>query len=293
MKKNLAIVLMLFCGMFYSMQSNYIPHDSISLDEAIKKGLVTMEAKGLGDHSGKCLELSLTNNTSGSLNIIVNAGSVFNPEQTDMQDIFVVKDQMVVLPQKRMTKHQISGYCCQMSDRSPSEGVAFTKGTVKDQKLITLANHINQNKYPESVFQNAVWCVSDNNSIADIYAENEEDMNQVKALREELSKITGQKNVWYNNATNVSVNEQGYINREPVMVSGALTMTIDKPVSFRTEIRHEDNSVYIKMDRETRIDRIGKFDYDFTLKVRGWEKGKYFVVILAGEKEILKQEFEV
>jgi hypothetical protein len=39
--------------------------------------------------------------------------------------------------------------------------------------------------------------------------------------------------------------------------------------------------------------RKGHYEYEFKLTVRGWEKGKYYVLVKAGEKQLLKQEFEI
>lgn len=286
-KLGFAIIL---ASALISMQSKYAAIKTIELNEAIKNGLVSIETNSLGGHSGACIELNLINKTSGDLNLQVKAGSVFNPDEEDMQTLITVQDQILALKKNQTVKKTINAFCCEMKDRSPKTGTKFTCGTTTNPKLQTLANHLNSNTYPESMYQTAVWCVSDNNSVADIYFQDQNASNQ---LREETCKITGQKNVWYTNKTNFSLDDRGYINREPVMVSGAITMTIDKPITFRTEIRRADHSLLLKLERETKIERIGKFDYEFSMKVRGWEKGKYFVVVLAGEKEIINQEFDV
>lgn len=262
----------------------------ISLDKAMADGLLDIKVSSTGGYSGKCLEIAVMNKTRKPLNIKIEAGTVFLPEDESMQNIFVVNDQAVALLPDRLTRHQVAGYCCEAGDRCPSDGTAFKVSKMNNSKLLQLSAFMHDKKFDDEVKQNAVWCVSDNHSVSDIWSENPD---EVKSLREELCKITGQKNVWYSNKNKVTVDESGIINREPVLVSGEISMTIDHPISFTREILHEDGSVMFTFPGETNVTRTGKFAYDFELTVRGWEEGKYFVQLRNGDQVLLKQEFKV
>lgn len=265
--------------------------DLLSLDEALSKGLVKLESKSLGTYSKECIELKVVNLTAADLNISLNAGSVFIPEDPGMQNIFVVQDQLILAKKSIPTTQKIKGFCCESSDACPSEKTKFSLGKMEDKKLLALAKHINENNYPEEVFQDAVWCVSDQHSNSDIYFP--EDEAKVKTLREEVCKLTGQKENWYRNKTHVEVSESGRINRETVLIEGDLELNVEKPLTLKKEIYTEDGVLFLTMPGETSISRLGKVSYHFQLKVKGWKKGNYYVSVKSADTEVLRQAFTI
>lgn len=260
---------------------------TVNLAAALKSGLVKIKVKGLGGYSGKCLEASLTT-TSPRLNVLIKAGTVFKPEDSGMQDILVVKDQMITLNKNTPGKVQLTGFCCKASNRSPSKDTKFTTGKVSNTKLIDIAEYLNKNKFSDDVMQNAVWCVSDDKSVSYIYDKKPE---TVKALREELCKLTGQKNNWFHTNASRTVDERGYIESQPVRVTGEIVVKVDKPMVLYQGVYKENGEVAWAPHKVSDINSVGTMTYQFKLHVKGWEKGKYYVQVTNSGKELLKQEF--
>lgn len=264
--------------------------EPLTLETALAEGKVAIEPSSLGAHMGKCVELRMTNLSRGKLEILIPAGAVFHPEDEGMQDIFVVEDHILALDKGAKIKRNIAGYCSQSSDRSPSAGTKFTFALHKNAKLQELAAYLNKNKFDDDVIQNAVWAVADNSGPGDIYAP---DRAKIQPLRDLICKITGHKDVWYSTARNNRVDEQGYIQREPVSVSGMIAFSVDAPVAVKAKVKGKDNDLEYDLPGEINTPRAGKFEYDFNLRVRGWNKGKYEVIVMAGTRELLRQDFEL
>jgi len=67
----------------------------------------------------------------------------------------------------------------------------------------------------------------------------------------------------------------------------------DAPVGIRAEVKGVDVEREYKIPGELKLPRAGEFEYDFNLRISGWQKGKYQVLIFAGDKKIHTQDFEL
>ncbi|MCE3225543.1 MAG: hypothetical protein K0S32_94 [Bacteroidetes bacterium] len=266
------------------------PTEAMSLKDALAKGLVKLNVTGLGGHSGECIEAGFQNVSAKKVSVKIEPGLVFKPEDPGMQDILVVKEQIIVLNGKASKKSNLLGFCCISSNRSPKKGTKFTVAKEVDPKLVDIARHINKNKYSEDAMQNAVWSVSDNQEVSEIYDEVPE---TVKPLREEVCRLTGQKNDWFNRQVNRSIDEEGYIQSEPTKIDGNLVIDIDKPTSIYQTVYKENGEVAWAPEKALDINFTGKISMKFNITIRGWAKGKYYVKITRPGKELLKQDFTV
>lgn len=264
--------------------------EPVDLEDAIKKGMVKIEPVSKGGYSGDCINLKLTNLSKGELNLVLPAGSVFHPEDDGMQDIFVPQDQLFVLEKGKTLQRPVRGYCCQASDRSPSSGTTFRLAKSKNPKLQELASFLKKNRFSDHITQSAVWCVSDDHNVSGIY---HSDRSKVQPLRDVLCKLTGQKDVWYSTDTDHVMDDDGYIRCEPKLITGAIKCKADAPVGIRAEVKGVDVEREYKIPGELKLPRAGEFEYDFNLRISGWQKGKYQVLIFAGDKKIHTQDFEL
>lgn len=286
---SMSFLMMWIFGSSFSFPSASAAQE-IKLEEALLNKSVTMEAKGLGGHSGEAISLSLTNTSGKALSVKIPAGSVFHPEDESMQDIFVVQDQILALAPKGKKTMNVSGFCCQASDRSPQANIGFTYASHPNPKLIELATFLNGKSFSNDVLQNAVWCISDNHRVSNIWAE---DRATVQPLRDLICKITGKKDVWYSSETNVTIEPDGHINLEAVSVNGAIGFDLKKPSTITASVKATFKDFKYDIPSKLNLPKAGHYEYDFNLRVRGWEKGKYVVIIMEGTRELMKTEFEV
>jgi hypothetical protein len=262
----------------------------VSLNEVIQKNIASVEFSSVGGHSGKCVTMKLVNNTGKDHVITIPAGTILEPGDSTMQNIFIVEDQEILLSSKQKKNCTISGFCCQASDRSPSAGTSFKIGNLTNEKLLALAKFTSGKKFSDETLQAAVWCISDSESVSYVTAD---DKSKIQPLRDLICTLTGQKDVWYSTGSTTSIGEDGYISRVPTVITGMIGFNVDQPTTVTQVIRSADGTFEYKINADMTVPKAGKYEYDFRLKVNGWNKGKYFISINAGEKEILKQEFEI
>lgn len=260
------------------------------ISEAVKKGFVSFNVKGKGGHSGFCLKGIVQNKSTNTISVVIPAGMIMEPADSTMQDLILVKAERIILKKGEIKPIELSGFCSIAGNRSPSEGMTFFPVVTKNQKLRDLAEFISKNQFSDDAIQSAVWCVSDGKNISEIYADNQV---AVAPLRAEVSKLTGQKDNWYSIQASRTIDENGYIQSAPVLVTGEIKLKLDKPEKIKQEVCKENGEVVWSPNGFLELPKSGSLTYSFKLKVRGWEPGKYFVRASIPGRVLIKQEFSI
>lgn len=266
----------------------YAPKE-ITIQEAEQQAIIKANVNSKGGHSGKCIELKLENLTKKPQQIFIPAGTVFIADNSDEQNILMTQDMIFTLNGGQSKMMDVSGFCCEMSDSSPDKGSTFKVSMHKNEKVIQLVNYLKTKNFDENTLQSAVWCVANDAGLGSVYCDDEKQTNE---LRDKISEITGKEKVWYTAQTNYSLDEQRHIVREPTLVKGMLTTTIDKPMEVKQEVYNENNEL-LHTSPAMKFPRKGKYDYDFYLKVSGWKTGKYYILVKGGDQELMKVDFEI
>jgi hypothetical protein len=171
-------------------------NSSISVEEAAKKGLIKLSIKAKGGYTGDVIKMGIQNLTNKTLDIKVEAGRILDSQNNNQQDILVTKPQEVFLSAKESKNINVFGMCCQAYNGAPTADAEYKVGKLADSNLIKLANFIDKNKYyTNTTAQEAVWSISDHNSLGSIV---DGDINDVNNLRKFVSHITGRPIPAYN-----------------------------------------------------------------------------------------------
>jgi len=107
-----------------------------------------------------------------------------------------------------------------------------------------------------------------------------------------MASLTGQKNTWFSSPQNRSVDAGGNIVQETVVIKGQLKFDCKKNAQVHQDIYKENGeSVYIS--KRSMTAQTGKVTYKFTMRVKGWDEGKYYIRIHDGTDEITRYYFNV
>lgn len=179
-----------------------------SIEDAAKKGLIKLSIKAKGGHTGDVIEMKIKNLTSKKVDLKIEAGRILDSKNNKEQDILVNSEQEFFVNSNQLKTVNVFGMCCQAHNSSPCFNSDYTVGKMADSTLIKLASYIDKNKLSSSyTAQQAVWTISDNNSIASISG-GEKDI--VTSLRKFVSKLTGRPipayDITYNQESNNDVN---------------------------------------------------------------------------------------
>jgi hypothetical protein len=251
----------------------------VSIADAIKKKMITATAKGLGGHSGTVIEMVLKSNTNEPLEIEIEPGRKFHPEDPGMQDILVSRSQLIPLKPMASQTIRVSGFCCIAGNSSPSLGTKFRVGNMADSNLIKLARYINANKlwdYHEA--QDAVWIFSDDHKV------NSVDVTDSKAngLLDFVCKLKNVKKpeytIEYEEIPNVPYSGKG------ITVKGFFKCNITQPNGKLVMAIYDAAGKELSADEMNAPPKTGVFDMEFQFSIKNYPPGKYFGrVIIEGK----------
>lgn len=264
--------------------------ERISIENAVKKGLISVEATSLGGHSGDVVSLKVTPIIKKSFQLNIPAGTHFIPNDEGDQNIFVVKDQEEMIASSPKTI-KIEGFCSESNDRSPNIGSGFKIIHSEERQLIKLAEFMRSKNFSTDVKQSAVWAVSDRKPLSHIYEEGNED--QVNELRTFISALTGQPNVWYSTERNIEILADRTIAATPVKVSGDIDYHVTRPGKMNAAVYKEDGTKLFTLGEAMQLPRSGEYSFFFNLTVKGWKNGIYQVKVFIDGNPIHVQNFEV
>lgn len=262
----------------------------IDLDEAISQNLITAEVSSKGDYSGKCMSLKITSNNGKKLSIRVPSGTHFIPDDEGEQNIFVTTEQMLAISGKEMNRFTVEGFCSEHNDKAPKKGSAFAVTKTKDEKLLELVNYMVEKDFSDEVKQSTVWAVANGSSVSSIY---EKGNDEVKALRSYVCDLTGQPNLWYNLEQEYGIAEDRNIEVNPVHINGLVAYRAEKPGHLDSKLFYENGDKIMDLGKGYDLKKTGKYSFEFEMRVKGWQKGNYYIQVSVDEEVIHKQEFEI
>ena len=264
------------------------PPKEVELSTAITSKKVNAEIKSIGRHEGKSIAIKLKNNTSSNLRVKITAGTLFHPEDNGEQTLIHLEDNFIALKPKGEYNGFLAAFCTESSDRCPSNGNGMKIARNKNPKFTELSDYLKGKKISKSVYQDAVWAISDGKSVSNI----DSSEPSSAALKKFMATLTGQKNTWFSSPQNRHVDEDGNIVQETVLITGQLKFDCRKNAQVKQDI-YKENGESVFISKRSMTAQTGKVTYKFTMRVKGWEKGKYYIKIHEGGNEIARHYFNV
>ncbi|MBK8614177.1 MAG: hypothetical protein IPN85_12025 [Flavobacteriales bacterium] len=261
------------------------PTDLASL---LRNRQLTMSVKGAGGHSGECVNVSVNNLRSDSLVVRIPAGWRFVSQDSTLQDLLVVEDEVLALAPKAAGTLTCRAFCCEASMGGPDDGSAFTAGTMASEPLQKLARFFTTEHFPDGAVQQAVWAVSDGNDLSGIASDTDE---STRRLREFVSTLTGRPNPWYTTTYAPPVDGRVF-NPTPQHITGHAEFTQRHAGILSIVVKDARGSTVYVLD-EGRDLRQGFYKVQVEVTVQGWEKGRYAICFATDGVLLKKQEFEL
>ncbi len=165
----------------------------MGLLEAVKSHKASLvQVASLGGHSGKCLSLSVKNNTGEQMEIKVDPALIFVPEKKEYQHLVTVGEEMIVLNPGETKKQSLQAFCGKASASSPAGLVKYTYWKQGSPEMRLAAHYIMENSLFNYLGQHAIWMFTDGHCLSNVYDPGTN--NQVvKSFVAYLAKITGQQ----------------------------------------------------------------------------------------------------
>jgi hypothetical protein len=250
---------------------------TMTLREAVKQKLVVVDTKGKGGYTGNVLLVTVKNVSGRHLDLELEAGLRFHPDNAAEQDILVTGGQVFALESSHSKQLDVNGMCCISENASPSKGMNFTLLGMADTGLVRVAKYIDANKlYNSGEAQDAVWVVSDNHraeSIDFMQPENKglvDLVTEIKDLPEPKYVIDYEKD------------PERPFTGNAASVKGTFRCKLTRPVELVMALY--DASGKALEEREVSGPPMpGNYTFGFEFSVYNFPKGTYYARVMVGK----------
>lgn len=258
------------------------------LDSLLHLGRIDLQVIGTGGHAGECVEVEVINKLPSRVDLFIPAGWRFGSQDSTIQDLLVVKDEVLALAPHGRTRVTCRAFCCEASMGGPMAGTRFHSGGMASAALVKLAEQLAAGRYADAAIQQAVWAVSDEHPISAIDAG---DAAATLALRQLVSGITGRPVPWYTTA--FAAPEEGRVfNPAPVRMTGRVEFQ-QRHAGILSIVVKDAAGRTIRVLDEGRDLRQGRYSIDVELTVQGWPKGQYSILFAVDGTILKRQGFEL
>ena len=258
----------------------------LSIEKAIKSGIIEAKIASRGGHSGNCLVANLKSHCAKDTFIYFEAGRRIDSDDSSLQDILLVRDQMIAISPGQEKKVNLFGYCCQVHNHSPAAGSRYSAGKMADSPLVTLACFLNLHReIPANSVQHAIWSISDNIPVASVH---ESDPYKISDLTKLLAKLKGIEIPWY--SLTYATDSLHLFSGVAKELFGEIPYYIPNN-SEVSMVVYDVSGKVVKVIFEDVPHNPDQYYYAFSMEVSGLPAGKYFVRIFAGGQKKAEKIF--
>jgi hypothetical protein len=262
---------------------NWIAASPITLEGALAKGYVELDATGLGGYSGEVLKVKLKNLYKKDLEVTIPAGQIFEVGDSSLQNLMVAKEETLLVESGKIRIAKLHTFCIEARDGSPGEGSSFRVGKMAVGNLLAFAQYLSlENLYKNAYAQNAVWAVSDDERLEGIG-----DQALAKYVANLLGKPEPQYHVQYQqpDQSRLLPGSPVWEMQEALSMNGLFYYTLDSDRLVNFELYNEAGEM-VHAFSKNRQQKRGYHKFRFEFKISNLPKGKYFARLTSGGRTI-------
>lgn len=264
----------------------------LSVEKAVEEGIVSAQLRGIGGHSGECIELKIESKIDDDTLIRIEPGRRLESEDSMLQDILIIKEIQLFLAAREKKTLNLFGFCCQASHGGPGKDDIFSIGHMADSTWIILAEFLGKSGLPTGVMQSAVWALSNNHSLSSIHNDNENEREKMKELYGLIAGLKGLEYTfpWY--TLKYERDTTQVFSGRPNKFFAEIEYNISNHANVDLVIRDSLNRHVLNLfDNKPHNPRTYK--YRFSLNVNTWPKGKYFLQLYVDNQMKMRKVFEL
>ncbi len=253
------------------------------LASAIENNWLHLEVTGYENstHYTKPIIATLTNTTKNPLRISIGNGQIFRAEDTTVQDIVIVKEELIAIKANETKKVPLYGMCIESSNSGNNLETQFHLDGMAEEKLQKLTQEIEKRKDFTTLGQYAVWALTDDNDLNTISGFDEAEALHLRTFVANLLGVPVPLLDPYDYATNY--HNDGLIKRA---AESKFKFTFSEDSAVSIAMFDENNLVVRELYNNPNV-KTGYHELAFKFDVSLYQNKAYFVrMIVDGEIKI-------
>ncbi len=221
-------------------------------------------------HYEKPLLAKIKNRTNVPIQIEIPAGTWFQAKNNKEQNIVTTRPRLIKLLSGAATSIALQGNCMEANDIAGSEGSQYVyKGRVS-LVLQRLIDYLTKNKITANLGQQAVWCITDNKGLENIY---DSDNAAAEKLR---SKVSTLLNKPLPNPKIFNGYAYNYNAKPKVEVKGKFNMSFGRNCNMAIAMFDENGTVVRELFRNQNLP-AGKHSLTYSFDNSVYTNDKYII----------------
>lgn len=254
-------------------------------ENQVKSGIVNCSTTGNDSsvHYALPLMLKLASTCKEAIQVTIPAGFVFKALDSTFQNIVVTQRIVATLSPGQSKQIALHGMCIESGDRAPKGTCSYTPDKMAPEKIVKLAQFIEQNKFFSPAGQEAMWALIDD---APLYEVTSLDTSQAAILQKFLSELTGKP-------ITKAPEEEAYLfdySEKPhkVIVGGEINFSLHHRTSVVWALFSEDGILLREMYNGFVEPGESKLTFEYDAEV--FDNPVYYLKLVADDKVVYNKK---
>jgi hypothetical protein len=155
------------------------------------KQITLVKTASNGGYMGKCLSVSLKNNTTAPIMVKMDPALIFTPLENKYQHLVSVGEEAIVLNPGETKTEKLQTFCGKAPASSPKDSLNYKFWKQGSPEMVLASRYIREHALYSSIGQHAVWMFTNNHCLRNVYSFGPDEAKG-KLFVEYLAKITHQ-----------------------------------------------------------------------------------------------------
>ena len=280
MKRIVSLVIIAILPVFAFATST-----RMNLSEALRKEIVKLEAVNItGNYKGKAVKLTITNNSSSSIELKIDMGIILKPENPAFQPLVLAGEEQLTLKAHEKGNVDVEVFADNSYKAIPIEGLRYTYLRIAGDTLIKILRFIKDHSLFDHLGQAAVWTITNYHPINNVYERSRDSLSR-KLISFIVEVTKREKPTFYASYTDNEIQAQ------PAYLAKMDKIYIPFDVSLKaagtlSAVLFSPKGQPVKTIYEPQSFEPGTHRIIAELDPTGFETGKYSVKLTENEKTL-------
>ena len=264
----------------------------VNLSDAIKDKWVSMDAINFeGKYKGKTTNLKIANTSKNDLDVKVNLGIFLKPDDNSCQPMLLAGGEQLTVKAGTTREVAVMTFCGNAPKHCPGKDLHYSFSHVGSDTLIKVLEYIRTNSLYDFLGQNAVWVMTNNHSLTDLYDDSRP--GSAQALMEYIIKLTGRKRPeYYTVQKDVEAPGQPAYVPKPLKIVAMFELRLDAPKTLTLGVFNDKGEMIQKVFEHKEFFATGhRFEVEF--EAADVPPGKYYIRVKEYDQVIQEKMVEV
>ncbi len=264
---------------------------SMSISDAVRNKIIKLSGVNFkGSYTGRSVRLTVTNLKNDSLDLKVDLGLILKPDDSSYQPMVLAGEENLVLGAKQKGDVEVIVFCGNCPRHCPKQNLHYSYWKTGSKELVSVLRYINNHRLFDYLGQNAVWAITNNNRVENIY-DPERAVISMK-LVDTFCLVTGRaKPDYYAVSAKNEVPGEAAYTPKTLKILTRFDVRLKTATILSVGVFDEHNQMIVKLIERRRFEQ-GQHNLDVVFDAEEFGAGKFTIRLMDPEKVLAEKKVE-